>query len=113
MPCLMASSSSSRTSSRHSDEERMMASRPAQAEKAYSFENLLGVDGRSYSLSSFDDKHILVGIFSGNGCPTAKGREPRIMELERDYAEKAVQIVLIHSNNSSISPPETFTEREN
>jgi len=72
-----------------------MASRPAQAEKAYSFENLQGVDGRSYSLSSFDDKQILVVIFSGNGCPTAKATEPRIMEIQRDYAEKGVQIVLI------------------
>jgi len=88
----------------------MMASRPAQAEKAYSFENLPSVDGRSYSLSSFDDKQILVVIFSGNGCPTAKATEPRIMEIQRGYAEKGVQIVLINSNNSSISPPDTFTE---
>ncbi len=90
----------------------MMASQLALGEKAQSFENLPGVGGRSYSLSSFDDKQILVVIFFGNGCPTAKATEPRITGIQRDYGGRGVQIVLINSNNSSISPADTFTEME-
>jgi|SRR5438876_3986117 len=79
-------------------------------EKGPSFENLRGVDGESYSLASFDDKQILVFVFMGNGCPTCKAAEERLIAIQKDYAEKAVQVILVNSNNASISPPDTLGE---
>lgn len=79
-------------------------------EKGPPFENLQGIDGKSYSLSSFADKQILVFVFMGNGCPTCKAAEERLIAIQKDYAEKGVQVVLINSNNSSISPPDTLEE---
>ncbi len=88
----------------------MMASPPALGEQGPSFEDLPAVDGKRYSLSSFDDKQILVLVFMGNGCPTCKATEERLVSIQNDYTRNDVQMVLINSNNSSISPPDTLEE---
>ena len=87
-----------------------MANPAVLGEKGPSFENLRGVDGRNYSLSSFGDKQILVFVFMGNGCPTCKATEERLIAIQKDYADRSAQVVLINSNNSSISPPDSFEE---
>ena len=79
-------------------------------EKGPSFENLRGVDGKSYALASFDEKQILAFVFMGNGCPTCKATEERLITLQKDYSDKGVQVVLVNSNNASISPPDTIEE---
>ncbi len=78
--------------------------------EAPAFGNLISTDGKTYSLSSFSDKRVLVIIFVGNGCPTVKAAEERIMAIQKDYREMGVQILLVNSNNSSISPPDTMKE---
>lgn len=88
----------------------MMASTVALGEKGPSFESLQGVDGKSYSLSSFDGKQILVFVFMGNGCPTCKATEERLIAVQKDYSENGVQVVLVNSNNASISPPDSIEE---
>jgi hypothetical protein len=40
--------------------------------------NLLGVDGKRYSLKSFADADILAVVFTCNHCPTAQAYEERI-----------------------------------
>jgi thiol-disulfide isomerase/thioredoxin len=75
-----------------------------------SFENLECIDGRVYSLSSFGDKQVLVLVFLGNGCPTCKATEERLIALQRDYGPRSVQVIAINPNNSSISPPDTLEE---
>src|SRR5437867_2687277 len=79
-------------------------------QRAPEFQNLLGVDGQRYSLSSFDDKPILAIVFMCNGCPTVKVEEARIKALQEAYAPKGVQFVAINSNNPYLSPPDTFDE---
>jgi thiol-disulfide isomerase/thioredoxin len=88
----------------------MIASHPALGETSLGFENLTAVDGREYSLSSFDDKQILALVFFGNGCPTCKATEERLISIQDDYEPKGVQIIMVNSNNSSISPPDTLEE---
>ncbi|MFZ1976342.1 MAG: redoxin family protein [Bacteroidota bacterium] len=61
--------------------------------------NLLGIDGKSYSLSSFSNANILVIIFTANHCPTAQAYEDRIIQLVKDYKDKNVQVVCISSNS--------------
>jgi peroxiredoxin len=79
-------------------------------QRAPDFDELLGVDGRRYSLSSFEDKLLLIIVFVGNGCPTVKVEEDRFIAIQQTYAPRSVQLVAINSNNQYLSPPDTFDE---
>ena len=61
--------------------------------------NLLGVDGKMYSLKSFEKASVLVIIFSCNHCPTAQAYEDRIISISKDYKPKGVAIVVISPNS--------------
>jgi peroxiredoxin len=61
--------------------------------------NLLGVDGKNYSLSSFSKAQILVVVFTCNHCPTAQAYEDRIIKLTADYTQKNVAVVVINPND--------------
>ncbi|MDQ4097955.1 MAG: thioredoxin family protein [Actinomycetota bacterium] len=80
----------------------------AVGEDAPGFTSLLGADGRSYSLRSFDAASVLVLVFVGNGCPTVRLYEQRLAELGRRFGSDGVQIVLVNSNNPYLSPPDTY-----
>jgi peroxiredoxin len=73
------------------------------------FGNLLGVDGEHYSLSSFQDKKLLVLMFISNGCPTVKACQDRMIKIQKDYS-KNVQLLALNSNNSYLSPADTYAE---
>lgn len=79
-------------------------------DKAPDFDGLLGVDGQPYSLSSFDGKQVLVIIFSCNGCPTVKAAEDRLTAIQDAYAPRGVQLIAVNSNNSYLSPADTYPE---
>lgn len=79
-------------------------------QRAPEFRDLLGVDGRRFALSSFDEAPLLVVVFSCNGCPTVKASEDRMIALQEAYAPLGVQIVAINSNNSYLSPADTYPE---
>jgi peroxiredoxin len=70
--------------------------------------NLLGVDGKKYSLSSFADKKALIVIFSCNHCPYVQAYEDRIKQIQIDYAGKGVSVVAINSNEDSGYPEDSF-----
>lgn len=61
--------------------------------------NLLGVDGKRYSLKSFANADILAIVFTCNHCPTAQAYEERIKKLTSDYKAKKVAVVAISSND--------------
>lgn len=62
--------------------------------------SLKGIDNKTYSLASFKDAKILVIIFSAPHCPTAQAYEERIMDIQRDYGQKGVQVVMINPNHA-------------
>ncbi len=70
--------------------------------------SLPGVDGKNWSLGSFKDKKILVVVFSCNHCPYVRAYEDRIIQTQRDFAEKSVQLVLICSNDSKNYPDDSL-----
>ena len=74
------------------------------------FGNLLGVDGERYSLSSFQDKKLLGLLFISNGCPTVKACQDRMIKIQKDYSGKNVQLLALNSNNSYLSPADTYAE---
>ena len=61
--------------------------------------SLPGVDGKTYTLSSFKNARILVIIFTCNHCPTAQAYESRIIQLTKDYKNKGVAVVAISPND--------------
>lgn len=79
-------------------------------QRAPEFRDLLGVDGKRFALSSFDDIPLLVVIFSCNGCPTVKASEDRIIALQEAYGPIGVKILAINSNNSYLSPADSYPE---
>ena len=61
--------------------------------------SLPGIDGKTYTLSSFKDARILVVVFTCNHCPTAQAYEDRIIRLAGDYKDKGVALVAIMPND--------------
>src|SRR5438034_9249954 len=55
--------------------------------------SLKGVDGKTYTLASFNKYKILVIIFTCNHCPTAQAYEDRIIQLVKDYTPRNDGIV--------------------
>ena len=66
--------------------------------KMPSFE-LRGTDGKMYNSGSFNDKKLLVIIFSCNHCPYVQAYEDRIIAIQNDYKNKSVAVAAINSNN--------------
>jgi len=63
--------------------------------------SLRGVDGKTYTLSSFAKYNILVIVFTCNHCPTAQAYEDRLIQLTNDYHSKNVGFVAINPNDPS------------
>ncbi len=60
---------------------------------------LVGVDGKTYTLASFASSKVLVVIFTAVHCPTAEVYEQRIKQLVSDYRDRGVGFVVIQPNS--------------
>lgn len=69
--------------------------------------SLASVDAKKYTLASFVGKKALVIMFICNHCPYVKAIEDRIIQLERDYSVKGVQLVGICSNDPTDYPDDS------
>ena len=69
---------------------------------------LPATDGRTYSLRDFEPASALVVVFTCNHCPYAIAAEDRLIELQRDYAERGVQLIAINPNDASTHPGDSF-----
>lgn len=78
--------------------------------KAPDFGGLKGVDGKEYSLSSFDGKDALVILFMANRCPTARVYTGRMNAIQNDYGTRGVQLMAVNSDSHYLFSTETFTE---
>lgn len=77
------------------------------------FEGLRGVDGRNHSLSSLAGARATVIVFIGNGCPTVRGYEDRLMAMTSAWRSSGVELVAINPNNASLSPSDTLAQMVN
>ena len=69
---------------------------------------LPGVDGKNYGPDDFKGKKALAVIFSCNHCPYVQAYEDRMVEIQRDYASKGVQLIAINSNETKNFPEDDF-----
>lgn len=72
--------------------------------------SLPGVDGQTYSLQDFAAKPVLVVIFSCNHCPYVQAYEDRLLAVQRDYADRGVQLVAVNSNDDANYPEDGFEQ---
>ena len=70
--------------------------------------DLPGVDGRTHSLDEYTDAPVLVLVQSCNHCPYVLAWEDRINALQREYADRGVDIVAISSNDAAAYPADSF-----
>lgn len=70
--------------------------------------SLPAVDGKTYSLDSFRDRRVLVVAFWCNHCPYVQAWEDRTIAVQRDYAAKGVQFVMINANDETSYPEDDF-----
>lgn len=68
-------------------------------DKAPQWEGLMGTDDKSHSLADLEDVDVIVQVFTCNGCPVAKAYEKRLVEFQKEYQDKGVQVVAINVNN--------------
>lgn len=61
--------------------------------------SLPGIDGKTYTLDSFQDAKVLALIFTCVHCPTAQAYEARVQQLFDDYKGKGAAIVAINPND--------------
>ncbi len=74
------------------------------------FSDLAGADGKRYALSSFDGTPVLAIVFIANGCPTVRVYDERLINLQRSFGDRGVQVVAVNSNNPYLSPPDVHEE---
>ena len=79
-------------------------------QKAPSFKDLPGADGKQYSLSSFDDKQIVIILFMANRCPTARVYTDRLKAIQNDYGPRNIQLVGINSDNQYFFSDEALSK---
>lgn len=72
--------------------------------------SLPGVDGRMWSMADLAEKSVVVVIFSCNHCPYVQAYEDRMVAIQRDYAERGVQLVAINSNDADDYPEDSFVK---
>lgn len=70
--------------------------------------DLPGVDGKNYSLASFNDAKLLVVVFSCNHCPYVIGSEERMKSFYANYAPRGVAMIAINSNETEGHPTDSF-----
>ncbi len=72
--------------------------------------SLPGTDGRTHALDGLSDKPVLVVVFSCNHCPYVQAYEDRLVAIQRDYAQRGVQLIAINSNDDVNYPEDSFEQ---
>lgn len=70
--------------------------------------SLPGTDGQTHSLDTYSDAKVLVVVFTCNHCPYAIACEDRLVDIQRDYADRGVQLVAINPNDATRYPGDSF-----
>ncbi|MDO8538356.1 MAG: thioredoxin family protein [archaeon] len=72
--------------------------------------NLPGIDGKNYSLKHFKDKKALLVVFMCNHCPYVIPKIPVLIGLQRQYANRGLQILGINANDTKKFPEDSFDQ---
>lgn len=73
---------------------------------------LKGTDGRVHRADDAAKAKVLGVIFHCNHCPYAQAWESRLIQVQRDYAGRGVQLVLINANDPVKYPGDSFEQMQ-
>jgi peroxiredoxin len=62
--------------------------------------SLLGIDGKTYTLSDFKNAPVLMVIFLSNHCPYSHAAETRLLPLAAEFKSKGLEVVAINPNST-------------
>lgn len=69
--------------------------------------SLPATDGKTYSLSDFDDQ-VLVVFFTCNHCPYVIGSDENTRAIAEQFADRGVRFVAINSNSKNTYAEDSF-----
>ena len=72
---------------------------------------IVGTDDKEHSLSDYKDAKLIVLVFTCNHCPVAKAYEDRLVELQKGYKKKGVQVIAVSVNNGAGDKLEPMKKR--
>lgn len=87
------------------------ADKPKIGDQAPQWSGIPGVDGKQHSLSDYQDAKLIVIVFTCNHCPVAVAYEDRLIELQKDYQDKGVQLIAINVNTMPNEQLDKMKER--
>jgi peroxiredoxin len=81
--------------------------------QAPNWSGLKGTDGKVYSSNDFQDKDVLVVVFTCNSCPYAQDYEDRIIALVKQHCgdDQKAALVAINANKVKEDLPEEMQKR--
>lgn len=80
-------------------------------DKAPDFKGIIGTDDKKHSLDEYKDAAAVALVFTCNHCPVAIACEDRIIELQKAYKDKNVQVIAINVNNTEQDKLDMMKER--
>ena len=69
---------------------------------------MLSTNGRECNPYEFEESKIIVVMFTCNHCPYVQAYEDRLINLQKDFADKEVTFVAINSNDEINYPEDSF-----
>jgi peroxiredoxin len=63
------------------------------------WKNLTGIDDKQHSLADYKQKKLVVLVFTCNHCPVAQAYQQRLIDLQKNYGPKGLQVVAISVSN--------------
>ncbi|MCI4348241.1 MAG: redoxin domain-containing protein, partial [Thermoplasmata archaeon] len=103
---LLAAEPSAQRLGAHADAPRAVAI----GEVATGLPSLIGANGQTHNLSSFEGSEALVLAFLGDACPAVKACAESLVGLQLSLAPRRVQVIGVNPNNPYMSPRDTLTE---
>lgn len=70
--------------------------------------SLSAVDGNHVDLESLAGAPALAVVFSCNHCPYVMAWEERMIDIQRDYADRGLKMIAINANDQVMYPEDSF-----
>lgn len=70
--------------------------------------SLKDINGKTVSLTDYEDAKGFLVIFTCNTCPYAIAYEDRVIALNDKYSEQGVPVIAINPNNPSSKPGDSY-----
>jgi len=74
--------------------------------------SLKNINGDMISFSQFKDTKGFIVVFCCNTCPVVKKYQQRIIDLDGQFSSKGYPVIAINSNDSNVSPGDSFEEMQ-